>query len=543
MKIHDIAEKINSLATERKFKISQLQELRKEFLHKKKLPQKIFSNITIFDNKELYAFHHGGRVEMQFNFGEEIINGKTYTRYAICFSLVPSHSLSDPVSVLKPIKDRFNEYLNSNSEEFKKIKMWYYKKDQRSDNYTPHPIPEDWFQINNFIAIGNLIEKPLSQLNEDDLIQILNGFDNYLPIYKYCVLENKINNKIAEKRIARICWNENNWSFPSGRHGKSPQPNSHERLQGYGLEEWLFDIEKVIDGYHYVFLQPIQKGRKSYLNKHFDINLYSRNSETGESYWIGYIKNLEVISKEDANKIYTEYNKRKWLQEMTYQIKSVDGNVENFNGLNPDEIFNARFNPKDALLFNSKIKIEDFEKEIKTPRYQFIKTTLTQVKSKVVSKTRHFKFKPSTYKKSFASITSHHKEKAVQSEVIHNKIQEILYNHLISIYDKKNVGIETSTGLSTRIDVSVKSPDGIILYEIKTFPSVLISIRNAIGQLLEYAYYPNPINGLKNMVIVSHLPIDIESKEYLSFIRKKTSLRIFYLSVDIDNKRVSDVLE
>ena len=68
MNINQIAEKLNSKAVREGFEIAELPELRKQFLHKKKLPANIFTHHTIFSD---YAFHHGGRDEMQFNVGED----------------------------------------------------------------------------------------------------------------------------------------------------------------------------------------------------------------------------------------------------------------------------------------------------------------------------------------------------------------------------------------------------------------------------------------------------------------------------------------
>ena len=56
-------------------------------------------------------------------------------------------------------------------------------------------------------------------------------------------------------KIARICWNKNNWIYPSGREGKSINKNSYEYKHGFGHEEWNFDIRKNIDGYVYGYLQ------------------------------------------------------------------------------------------------------------------------------------------------------------------------------------------------------------------------------------------------------------------------------------------------
>ena len=64
-------------------------------------------------------------------------------------------------------------------------------------------------------------------------------------------------NAANERRMARICWNDNGWVFPSGRLGKSKDKKSHEGKYGYGHEEWLMDTSKLINGYNYGFLEPI----------------------------------------------------------------------------------------------------------------------------------------------------------------------------------------------------------------------------------------------------------------------------------------------
>lgn len=166
MNINQIAEKLNSKAVREGFEIAELPELRKQFLHKKKLPANIFTHHTIFSD---YAFHHGGRDEMQFNVGEDWIGEKSVTRYALCFSLKSSPSLTNPVDTLAPFKDRFNALIESHPEFFNGFEMWYYQDQKRYGNYSAQKIPENWFLPNTFIAIGNIIDKPLSSLTEEDL--------------------------------------------------------------------------------------------------------------------------------------------------------------------------------------------------------------------------------------------------------------------------------------------------------------------------------------------------------------------------------------
>jgi hypothetical protein len=540
MNIQQAAENLNEKAFHDGFKIAQLPELRKRYLGKKQLPSKIFTKHTIFDGDDQYAFHHGGRDEMQFNFGEEIIDDEPVTRYALCFSLEASRSLPNPIEDLEPFRIRFNQCLETNYSYFESFQMWYYQWGQRYGNFIPQKISDEWFQYGNFISLGNIINKPISDLTEYDLTEILKGFDKLLPIYKFCVLQiDSI--PTNERRISKICWNENDWMSPSGKTGKSFDNNSYERSKGFGHEEWLFDFEKLVDDYHYAALQSVERGRVTFYNKKFDVRLYSHNSATNENLWIGSIKDLEVISPETSKLIYSHYKERGWFDEMGIQIKSANGNFQHFKNLKPHEYFNVRFKPENAVLNKPYKKIEYFKRIIGTYRYQFIYDfEITSIRERKKSKRRNFIFKSGKTIKSLENRVSTRQKKIIQSEPLHDKIQKILYEQLLNIYSEENVGMETDTGLATRIDVSVSSADGVILYEVKSYPSVMITIRVAIGQLLEYGYYPNPIENLVEMIIVSHIPIDEESKEYLEFLRTTTSLKIFYQSVNLRTRLISD---
>ena len=116
-----------------------------------------------------------------------------------------------------------------------------------------------------------------------------------------------------EKRVARITWNDNGWVLPSGTYGKSKDLNSHENVYGYGHEEWLFDFSKIIDNYHYGFLEPVRKQYDAYIGKKFYVWLYSINNETKKRFWVGEINNLEVISREEAETIKQKYVERGWF--------------------------------------------------------------------------------------------------------------------------------------------------------------------------------------------------------------------------------------
>ena len=63
------------------------------------------------------------------------------------------------------------------------------------------------------------------------------------------------------------------------------------------------------------------------------------------------------------------------------------------------------------------------------------------------------------------------------------------------------------------------------------------SIREAIGQLLEYSLYPK-VNEAEQIVLVSHVPASSEIREYLNHIKKFIKLPFSYIHFDSDKEEI-----
>ncbi|EPC8060005.1 hypothetical protein ACR3FW_002150 [Yersinia enterocolitica] len=172
-----IAKDINNRANF--FKIGGLQKFRKKVKSLYKVPcRNIFSNRSIHED---YAFHLGGRTELQFNIGYEYVEGTTIFRHGVAFSLELSQSLPD-IEPLIPKVLKFNEYLRVYSCELSMYKMWHYSGGVRSSNYSVSEIPLELMSPDTFIFIGKLsIEK---NPETDD---ILEDFDRLYSLY--CFIE------------------------------------------------------------------------------------------------------------------------------------------------------------------------------------------------------------------------------------------------------------------------------------------------------------------------------------------------------------------
>jgi len=142
-----------------------------------------------------------------------------------------------------------------------------------------------------------------------------------------------------------------------------------------------------------------------------------------------------------------------------------------------------------------------------------------------------FDFKPG-YSKKATVVKATLAAKELDVDLRHNLLQEALYRRLASQYDKVNVRTEQPSGVGTLIDVVVKVKSEYWFYEIKTALTPRACLREAIGQLLEYAFWPGAQEPAR-FIIVGESPIDEDGQEYLRRLRKRFSLPIEYEAIVI----------
>lgn len=173
-RISEIARKINKLSAT--YKIGDLQVIRKRIKNLgRQAGSSIFNADTINDHLG-WAFHYGGRKELQFNIGEE----EEGLRFGIAFSLEQSQTLPN-IELLFPKIMRFNQFIRENPGFFKNYRMWHWYNDRvRSEIQPVIEIGEHLLRPKTFIFIGKLNEA--EEINYTD---ILETFDDLLTPYIY----------------------------------------------------------------------------------------------------------------------------------------------------------------------------------------------------------------------------------------------------------------------------------------------------------------------------------------------------------------------
>jgi len=122
-------------------------------------------------------------------------------------------------------------------------------------------------------------------------------------------------------------------------------------------------------------------------------------------------------------------------------------------------------------------------------------------------------------------------ERETNIDIRHSMIQQALYNKLVAIFGNENVSLENPFN-GNKIDVVLKEGEHFTFYEVKTGNSAKSCIRQAIGQLLEYGYFPGILNA-DRIVVVGEPGIDSQTDTYIQYLRQHFSIPIYYEKVKL----------
>jgi hypothetical protein len=388
---------------------------------------------------------------------------------------------------------------------------WYKKYD--GTNYIKnleHFLSSDKLQIDEFLKVN----QPLG-INLIDDKNYFSYANNIITRRNEQIEYGKTN------KVIRICWSTEEWKFPSGSKGKSNSKDSYEHIYGFGHEEWLFDKSKIINGFHYGFLEPLNVTSGKHENKIYNISLYTVNN-LNERFFVGEIKNVDCITRQESIDIYKIYEEKGWLQEMKSQVEYVGGTWESSIATSPEIFFNIKFSFKNIIKPDELEKISDEDINLTTYRFKLLPKKTDFIIEIIQEEEELFEGNmksTSVRKKVFNSESSF--------DPYHDKMQNAIFDLLKNedIYDL--VKIERD-----RVDIKARTKESAWhFFELKT-DNPKLSIRKAIGQIMEYAYYPSVLKAEK-LIIVSDEEPDNDTQSYLNFIRSKFKIPIFYRAFDL----------
>ena len=328
-------------------------------------------------------------------------------------------------------------------------------------------------------------------------------------------------------KIARICWNTQEWKKPSGSKGKSKDITSYEKMYGFGHEEWLLDFSRVMpDGYHYGFLESLNVPSGKHINKTYDIHLFTITPKK-EKIYIGCLYNATAIDKKESRVVYNHYKKEGWLQEMKDDVLSVGGIIKHFNA---EWMFNVKFKFSEAKINHSNQPI--------------IKSDTLGHRYNLMNKTSDFVFltdedgKTQTLDTSCFAKTTH--SGVIIIDPLHKKIQNAVADILKDMYRPLEVEkSEKSSPIKQRIDImgKLKGTDEWHYFEVKT-SSAKQAIREALGQILEYSHYDHSSSRASKLYIIGPEKPDEKDIAYIQKLRDMYKLPIWFRWYSFENNKL-----
>ncbi|WP_029905157.1 hypothetical protein [Prevotella sp. 10(H)] len=382
------------------------------------------------------------------------------------------------------------------------------------------------FIRNEKVEIDKLIEeykpKGISIIRESDFNK------KYKPIIERRISQIEFGRK---NKIARLCWNTNGWKCPSGTKGKSLNSYSYENKYGFGHEEWLFDKSKTLDGYHYAFIEAFNIKDNKHVGKEFNIKLYSIDAINNTKYYIGEIKNLIGVSKEDSEDIYKAYLEREWLNEMITQVKSIGGKWSSTIAKDAKILFNVKFRFEDAHI----LEREDYE-VIAASDINITSTHFVLLPQKNELEIEYYIEKDDEFEGNDKNTEPRKRTLSIDItfDPVHDKIQNELRALLNKSTEYNLVQMERG-----RVDLKARTTENKWHYfEIKT-DSAKLSIRKAIGQIMEYAYYPEEKRATKLIIVSEDKPTN-DDITYLKFVRENFSIPVYYRYFDREKQYLSE---
>ena len=331
---------------------------------------------------------------------------------------------------------------------------------------------------------------------------------------------------MAIEKITRICWNTENWERPSGLTGKSKAKDSYEQENHFGHEEWLFDKRMILkEGYLYGDLQALRHP-ECHKGKVYDIHLFAINSDTQDRLYVGCLRNAEVLTDEERAWATKECKKLGLVQEMDRDLKrigvkkwhkSAHPNVRfkldqveleypNYRLIDPEYLIGHRYQLMDGV--SERLKFLDTPKEEPEP---------TQSTEDIVC--------------SISSPTYVKRQR-------HKEIQLALKEQL-ALNGYTNIELEADAGRRRQIDLKAyhKASQSWHYFEIKVY-NARMSIREALGQILEYAHYLSAQCEASKLFIVGPESPTRQDLIYLNRLRKEYNLPIEFVHCSIKDERL-----
>jgi len=313
--------------------------------------------------------------------------------------------------------------------------------------------------------------------------------------------------------LQRLCWNSNGYQYPAGKTMGLDKGFAGEH--GFGYEEWNFNTNDLIDGlcYGYMYQTP-----KNFESKKYNIYFFAKD-KCKRDWLIGFYKNAEFLNVKQRIALEKKFKKSEIFIRRKQELLNlgIDKNLVNNYLLgdteNEEFVFplNVSVSPKNIILLDSPILMNKLVKDRLNYHYTTAENITDKNKLKEINRifdklrSGNMDLEDDTRLNEDAHIrTINRSEKLIKP--LHNKLSNDLKKYLL---DQGFIDIEQERDA---IDLIAKKGKSTYMFELKVVntPYVRHSIRDALGQLLEYNYYPDRKTFNYLSIVLNRKPSKVE---------------------------------
>jgi hypothetical protein len=328
-------------------------------------------------------------------------------------------------------------------------------------------------------------------------------------------------------KFTRISYNSAEWQRPTGDARKYEVAGTYNQKHGFGHEDWLFRSEWLIDGWRYTFLQGVNKSHAKLAKEGqpVDITLFTIQPDKQRRY-VATIYAVECLDDQQAKDALDAFKQRGWHDTMRKEIQAVSGDESAFGAAKwAKHLLNVRFRQENVRCFAPGTYAQPGDPIIHLNRYQLYDSTSLVAsigQPQIVGRSGSSSLP-------IAQPYLRNGTHRVECTPEHARMQAQLMKELRSEYP--NTSVVREEGF---VDVTVRTPHELILFEIKSDLEPRTVVRHAMGQILEYAYHPSRRHTLPvRLVIVGRCQLSTPDRNYMNRLKQDFRLPIEYRVVPI----------
>lgn len=314
--------------------------------------------------------------------------------------------------------------------------------------------------------------------------------------------------------LQRVCWGTRGWQFPSGSTNEKGFPSEN----GFGHEEWNFQLADTWNGFIFPYTYSIPQ--QKILDKNqglFNIGFFTRHQERNEWLFLGIHHNAELIHDSEYPIILKAFEKYGVFERRADELFSATNKFKTRKSA-LKEVIDAFKSPyirikspvSDIELFPQPIPID------KPSNHRF--KSFTYIDSFLSTENRNYN---NRQQRSALAEDGYYRESSSKLKIIiprHNKLS----NNFTSWLKSKGISAKQEDNY---IDVLFKVGSVNYIAELKVVygAGTTKAIREALGQLLEYNYYPGREAKKEWMVVLDKPPSKMD-QDYIKTLIKKIDL-------------------